>query len=183
MLGDTMSLLNISEDSVNARRSALQGNLSVISVSAQITLRAPAQLVWDFVQSKDSYLLTSDAVVRAFTVPGTPEGVVGEQICLIHKHPDLGLLGLLHEVVELGPGMRVVVHALSAVDNERATTEVFALNAAVSVMKMTSVLEVAGAVQQGTEALAKEHIHAYGQRVKEIVEAIASDAEQPMAAN
>jgi hypothetical protein len=83
-----------------------------LDVSDRIAIDRPAEQVWAFVQPPESSVLTSDHVVHAFTVPGTPRGQVGEQQCHVVRGPDGTLTNQVLEVVELDPGRRCVTRML-----------------------------------------------------------------------
>ncbi len=80
-----------------------------VAVSEQVTVAGvdPAQL-WRLVWDPATSPLVLDHVVAAFTVPGTPAGKVGEMQMHIVKGPRGTLVGMIEEVVEIGPGYRAV---------------------------------------------------------------------------
>lgn len=95
----------------------------VVRVDASIEILAAPDRVWAFVWSAESNLILT-GVVRAFTVPGTPKGSVGEQQCYISKD-ERGLHRCnLIEVIELGPGYRAVTQSLTITPRAWTTTVV-----------------------------------------------------------
>lgn len=84
-----------------------------LAVREQVTVMGVApdrlwRLVWDPATST----LVLDQVVSAFTVPGTPAWKVGEMQMHIVAGADGTLVGMIEEVVELGPGHRAVTRSL-----------------------------------------------------------------------
>lgn len=73
-------------------------------VSEQTTVMADPSHLWDLVWNPATSPLVLDHVVAAFTLPGTPARQVGEMQLNIVAGPDGTLIGLIDEVVELGPG-------------------------------------------------------------------------------
>lgn len=86
--------------------------LEPITVQSSIEIGCPPQDVWDFLLTPESAVLTGTGVLKAFRVPGTPVGVVGEQQCVV-----LGIGGHLQvhmvEIVEIEPLHKIVTRWLT----------------------------------------------------------------------
>ena len=79
-----------------------------MTVEASIDIACSTQELWDFLIMPESAVVTSDGVVKAFRVPGTPVGAVGDQHCLMYE-VDGRLSIQMAEVVEADAPNRVVV--------------------------------------------------------------------------
>ena len=82
--------------------------LEPMTVEASIDIACSTQELWDFLITPESAVVTGDGVVKAFRVPGTPVGAVGDQQCLVYEVG--GRLSIqMAEVVEADAPNRVVV--------------------------------------------------------------------------
>lgn len=79
-----------------------------MTVESSIEIVCSTQELWDFLVTPESAVVTSAGVIKAFRVPGTPAGAVGDQHCLVYE---LGGLLTIHmaEVVEAEAPIKVVV--------------------------------------------------------------------------
>jgi hypothetical protein len=82
--------------------------LEPMTVEASIDIACSTQELWDFLITPESAIVTGDGVVKAFRVPGTPVGAVGDQHCLMYE-VDGRVSIQMSEVVEAEPPNRVVV--------------------------------------------------------------------------
>jgi len=60
-----------------------QDGLEPLTVTTSVAIAAPVEEIWAFLSDPRSAMLTSPNVIKAFAVPGTPEGEVGGQNCII----------------------------------------------------------------------------------------------------
>lgn len=82
--------------------------LEPMTVESSIEIACSPQELWDFLITPESAVLTGTGVVKAFRVPGTPAGGVGDQHCLVYENG--GQLTIhMAEVVESDAPNRVVV--------------------------------------------------------------------------
>jgi hypothetical protein len=82
--------------------------LEPLSVESSIDIACSTQELWDFLITPESAVLTGTGVVKAFRVPGTPVGAVGDQHCLVYEI-DGRVTIQMAEVVEAEAPNRVVV--------------------------------------------------------------------------
>lgn len=147
-------------------------NEVVVTVSAQAAIPRPAGIVWEFVWDPASSVLTGDNVVAGFTMPGTPVGEVGEvQVAVVRMTATGGLVGMLHEVVEVDPGRRAVMVSLSLDHQHRDITEVLPVGEDASVLRVTFEHSVprhdAVKGRDARQQLAEQYV----QRVRDILSA------------
>lgn len=90
------------------RRDRRAGGVEPMTVESSIEIACSAQELWDFLITPESTVVTGTGVVKAFRVPGTPAGAVGDQHCLVYE---LGGLLTIHmaEVVEAEAPNKAVV--------------------------------------------------------------------------
>ena len=79
-----------------------------VTVSKQVAVRVTSDRLWDLVWDPATSPLVLDEVVAAFTLPGTPARQVGEMQVHIVAGEGGTLIGMIEEVVEVGPGYRAV---------------------------------------------------------------------------
>lgn len=106
-----------------SRGATPQPALVTVTVCEQVLIDGAApdsiwRLVWDPATSP----LVLDNVVAAFTIPGTPPGKVGEMQMHVVTGPNETLIGMIEEVVELGPGYRAVTRSRSTAKPNTSTT-------------------------------------------------------------
>ncbi|MHA3838282.1 SRPBCC family protein [Terrabacter sp. AAH1] len=65
------------------RWEARQDGLEPLTVTTSIEIDATVDEIWAFLSDPRSAMLTSPNVIKAFAVPGTPEGEVGGQQCVV----------------------------------------------------------------------------------------------------
>jgi hypothetical protein len=82
--------------------------LEPMTVESSIDIACSTQELWDFLLTPESAVLTGEGVVKAFRVPGTPAGAVGDQHCLVYQVDGCVTIHLA-EVVEAEAPIRVVV--------------------------------------------------------------------------
>jgi hypothetical protein len=73
-----------------------------LTVQARTIIAAGRDQVWQFLIAPQSAFLCSDGVIKAFHVPGTPIGSVGEQHCMVVEQQGQVLAHIV-EVLELRP--------------------------------------------------------------------------------
>lgn len=82
------------------------------SGTASVVISRPPHEVWSFIRTADTAPLLQSNIHRAFTVPGTPDGV-GEEQAFICDGPDGGLCVNVLEVVQEEPGVSASVRAVT----------------------------------------------------------------------
>ncbi|EWT06835.1 hypothetical protein N864_16430 [Intrasporangium chromatireducens Q5-1] len=87
---------------VEERWQQRQAGTEPLTVQARTTIAADREQVWQFLLAPQSAFLCSDGVLKAFHVPGTPIGSVGEQQCMVVEQQGQVLAHIV-EVVELRP--------------------------------------------------------------------------------
>lgn len=143
-----------------------------VAVSEQVTVAGvdPAQL-WQLVWDPATSPLVLDHVVAAFTVPGTPAGRVGEMQMHIVEGPMGTLVGMIEEVVQLGPGYRAVTRSRSVVRPTTSTTTALPLDKKGCVLRhhteLTAPVESANAARAEVQA----HSLRYLSRVRDLAQA------------
>lgn len=140
-----------------------------LSVTERIFIARPAEDVWAFVQPAETSVFTDDRVVRAFTVPGTPVGDVGEIQCQVIRFQEGVILGVLSEVVELDPGRRAVTRSLSHANESGSVTTVEPLDGGCS-LQIEFRDTHTGPGFEAARAQMSEAAHRYLFKVKSCVE-------------
>lgn len=69
--------------SLEKRWDSRKAGLEPLTVTASSVINSPVAGVWTFLTDPRSAILTNPDVIRAFHVPGTPVGAVGEQHCIV----------------------------------------------------------------------------------------------------
>lgn len=83
--------------------------LEPVTVTASTHVAAKAERVWALLMAPELSTLVDPSVVRAFRVPGTPVGEVGEQQCFITDAGNDRRSVTLMEIAKVEPPVRVVV--------------------------------------------------------------------------
>ena len=104
------------------RRDRRATGLEPITLESFIEIACSTQELWDFLITPESAVVTGIDVVKAFRVPGTPAGAVGDQHCLVYE---VGGVLTIHmaEVVEAEAPIRVVVRWLTFPTNMLSTMD------------------------------------------------------------
>ncbi len=92
-------------------------------VRAQVVVPLPLELVWPGVLDAGTYTVDAAPGEHAVVVPGTAAGQVGEMRCLVAPLGDRPAIRF-HEVVEIGPGARLVLRHHSASHPTQSVTTV-----------------------------------------------------------
>jgi hypothetical protein len=112
-----------------------------------------------------------DHVVSAFTLPGTPARQVGEMQMHVISGDDGTLIGMIEEVVELGPGYRAVTRSRSSARPITSTTVVLPLDQGGCVLRHRTEFfvptDTADTMREDTQA----HTRRYLSRIRELAEA------------
>jgi hypothetical protein len=145
-------------------------DLVPVRVSEQVTVMADPARLWQLVWDPATSPLVMDHVVSAFTVPGTPVRQVGEMQINIVTGPDGTLIGLIHEVVELGPGYRAVTRTRSVTPQATSTTVVLPLDQGGCVLRFRTEFAVPSRRVNAVRAEQQELARRYLSRVKELAE-------------
>jgi len=82
--------------------------LELMTVESCIEIACSTQELWGFLVTPESAVLTGEGVVKAFRVPGTPVGAVGDQHCLVYEIDGRVTIHMA-EVVEAEAPSRIVV--------------------------------------------------------------------------
>lgn len=153
------------------RGPAPQQELATITVSEQVAIAGvhPDQL-WRLVWDPTTSPLVLDHVRSAFTVPGTPAGKVGEMQMHIVAGPNETLIGMIEEVVELGPGYRAVTRSRSAARPITSTTLILPLEHGGCVLRHTTELAVPADAVEDIWKETQKNTQRYLARVRDLVE-------------
>ena len=147
----------------------------LVEVSEQIVINRDPGFVWGLAWSPSTSVLLDEDVVRAFTVPGTPEGCLGEQQCTVVRQADGTQVATILEVVELDPGRRAVARNVSVAHLYRSTTLVLPAHPTGCVVRLTTETQTAAL---GASEVT-EHIRAYTIRYLSGLKALAEAAGAP----
>jgi hypothetical protein len=79
-----------------------------MSVESSIDIACSTQELWDFLVTPESAVVTGEGVIKAFRVPGTPVGAVGDQHCLVYEIDGRVTIHMA-ELVEAEAPNRIVV--------------------------------------------------------------------------
>jgi hypothetical protein len=114
---------------VDAQRTAIDAIRSApatpVKVAVSAVIAAPAAQVWALrTDPLASASLMEHPVERTFVVPGTPEGDVGEQYCVVRRMPDRSTHVALHEVIAIEAGRRRTARNLTSPRPSLTTVEV-----------------------------------------------------------
>jgi hypothetical protein len=123
----------------------------VVQVEKSVEIDASPELVWDFVWRPETAVLTDPDVVQGFTVPGTPQGQVGERQCFVSDDGDNGLRTTVIEVIELVPGQTATIMRVPTNATRVTTTVVGAGDRAALAVRFVGLSR-----QSGAQALAEE---------------------------
>lgn len=85
----------------------------VLEVVRSVEVAGAPEAIWALIQPAANAMLLDENVVAAFTVPGTPEGSVGERQCHVRRADDGTLHTRTYEIVECDPFRRMVVEEIS----------------------------------------------------------------------
>lgn len=142
-----------------------------VAVSEQVTVAGvdPGQL-WQLVWDPATSPLVLDHVVAAFTVPGTPAGKVGEMQMHIVRGARGTLVGMIEEVVEIGPGYRAVTRSRSAVQPTMSTTTLLPLDQGGCVLRHHTELTAPQGSATAVRAEAQASSLRYLSRVRDLAE-------------
>lgn len=149
---------------------AVSEPVETVTVSEQVVVAADPAWVWDLAWDPATSVLVSDNVERAFTVPGTPAGGVGEQQCSLVRQPDGTLVGVIAEVTECDPGHRAVTRSLSLAVPEQTTTVVSPLDQGGCVLRLRTEITVPSSAARAVREEYQAHNLRYLTRVKELAE-------------
>lgn len=103
------------------QKRARQERPTTIVVERSTDIARPPQDVWEFLGPAEHAAFTDPTVVRAFRVPGTPDGV-GEQQAFVHRVNGREVIKML-EVIESRPGELAVARRIGSggsADGERS---------------------------------------------------------------
>jgi hypothetical protein len=142
--------------------------LESVAVTAQAAIAAPADQVWTLAWDPATSVLTEEGTTRAFTVPGTPAGQVGEIQCHVQTLPGGAQVGMLTEVVELEPGRRAVTRSLTQPGPDRSITEVRPIDERSCVLRLTHLTH---GLNPEAQAAVRTHAESYVARLRDIAEA------------
>ncbi|MCB2176097.1 MAG: hypothetical protein KQH57_09835 [Actinomycetales bacterium] len=106
-----------------ARRRHAECPLEEHDVRGQVVVPLPPEIVWAGLLDASTFSLTAIDGERAAVVPGTPAGEVGELRAIVSLVRGLPYV-TFHEVVEIGPGPRLVLRGHSASHPPHLFTEV-----------------------------------------------------------
>jgi hypothetical protein len=104
------------------KRMLNDANGEVTEVSASIEIEATPQEVWELIKPAENAVLLDPAVIRAFHIPGTPQGI-GEMQAFISRRDGqetITAIEILHEVT----GQCAVTRQLGDSDDAGRTTYV-----------------------------------------------------------
>ena len=142
-----------------------------VTVSEQVTVMVNPEGLWRLVWDPATSPLVLDHVVSAFTLPGSPCGQVGEMQMSVVACKDGTLIGMVEEVVELGPGYRAVTRSRSTTQPSTSTTLVLPLDLGGCVLRYRTEQIVPAPAENATREACQEHLRLYLARVRDLAEA------------
>lgn len=141
-----------------------------VTVSKQVAVRVDPDRLWQLVWDPATSTLVLDEVVAAFTLAGTPARQVGEMQVHIVAGEGGKLIGMIEEVIELGPGYRAVTRSRSTALPTTSTTLVLPLDQGGCMLRhRTELLVPADAVSVVREEYTAQTL-LYLSRVRELAE-------------
>lgn len=143
----------------------------VVRVSQSTHISASPAEVWALIRPAEAALFLDPSIVRAFHVPGTPNGV-GEMQGFIASRDGAEHVQLI-EVVEEVPESHAVVRSVGTNDPMARTSYRLTANASGTTLKYEHASTVPGVHIRSIPALRRQHDHAaitFLSRVKYILE-------------
>jgi hypothetical protein len=157
-------------------QSALEG--VEVDVGVWEDIHATPEQVWQFVTSPQSEVLVGRSCVRAFHVPGTPEGV-GGWVCSLARLDSGEIVGVVEEIIESREGEFYAIRTLTAKTPVFFGVRVEPLEGPFTRVHMMVKTRVEDGMQPRATRTFNEKLSERAMRTKDIIEAHGQERATP----